>query len=78
MRRILVIGFRGALGQPVFLDGFVKQMALEKTTHDWVLLLDADEALSRDLQSKIRQVLASGPAADVRHSTPGTIILADV
>lgn len=142
MRRILVIGFRGALGQPAFLDGFVnmitlsvfittdnngrtlatclesvkwvaeivgldsystdetvdiakrygvrllqheftdygrqKQMALEKTTHDWVLLLDADEALSRDLQSKIRQVLASGPAADVRHSTPGTIILADV
>jgi hypothetical protein len=53
-------------------------MALEKTTHGWVLPLDADEALSWDLQSKSRQVLATGPAADVRHSTPGTIILADV
>lgn len=53
------------LFQHEFTDyGRQKQMALEKTTHDWVLLLDADEALSRDLQSEIRQVLASGPAAD--------------
>ena len=41
-----------------------KRMALEATTHDWVLLLDADEALSPMLQTEIRQLLAQGPGAD--------------
>jgi len=41
-----------------------KQMALEHTTNDWVLLLDADEALSPDLQREIRSLLARGPDAD--------------
>lgn len=44
--------------------GRQKQMALEKTTHDWVLLLDADEALSAALQTVIRELLAHGPEAD--------------
>ena len=41
-----------------------KRMALEATGHDWVLLLDADEALSPPLQAEMRQVLAVAPVAD--------------
>ena len=41
-----------------------KQSALEKTSHDWVLLLDADEMLSVELQSEIKQLLADGPKLD--------------
>ncbi len=41
-----------------------KQMALEMTRHDWVLLLDADEALSPESQREIRALLARGPDAD--------------
>jgi glycosyltransferase involved in cell wall biosynthesis len=44
--------------------GKQKQMALEKTTHDWVLLLDADEALSPALQQEIRQLMEGGLTAD--------------
>ena len=44
--------------------GSQKRMALAATTHDWVLLLDADEALSPDLQTKIRRLLEHKPAAD--------------
>ena len=38
-----------------------KQSALEKTSHRWVLLLDADEVLSPDLQQEVREVLQQGP-----------------
>lgn len=41
-----------------------KQLALEHTGHDWVLLLDADEELSPPLQQEIRALLAAGPDAD--------------
>jgi glycosyltransferase involved in cell wall biosynthesis len=41
-----------------------KQSALDKTTHDWVLLLDADEMLSPPLQSEIQQLLGAGPKHD--------------
>ncbi|HRD65098.1 MAG TPA: glycosyltransferase family 2 protein [Candidatus Competibacter sp.] len=42
-----------------------KRMALAATTHDWVLLLDADEVLSPALQAEICQLLGrGGPAAD--------------
>jgi len=41
-----------------------KRMALAATAHDWVLLLDADEALSPALQAEIRQLLQAGPVAD--------------
>lgn len=44
--------------------GAQKRLALAATAHDWVLLLDADEALSPALQAEIRQLLESGPAAD--------------
>jgi glycosyltransferase involved in cell wall biosynthesis len=40
-----------------------KQMALEKTSHQWVLLLDADEALTAQAQARIKSLLAAGPAA---------------
>lgn len=39
-------------------------MALALTVYDWVLLLDADEALSPTLQTEIRRVLEEGPRAD--------------
>lgn len=41
-----------------------KRMALAATRHDWVLLLDADEALSPALQIEIRHLLAIVPDAD--------------
>ncbi|HXH04229.1 MAG TPA: glycosyltransferase family 2 protein [Candidatus Competibacteraceae bacterium] len=50
--------------QPFQGYGRQKQQALELTRHPWVLLLDADEALSPQLQCEIRQLLAQGPAAD--------------
>ena len=36
-----------------------KQLAMEKTSHRWVLLLDADEALSPELQTEVRACLAA-------------------
>lgn len=44
--------------------GSQKRMALAMTGHDWVLLLDADEALSPDLQVEIRHLLQRGPEAE--------------
>lgn len=41
-----------------------KQDALEHTSHRWVLLLDADEALTEQGQRTVRELLAAGPAAD--------------
>ena len=40
-----------------------KRRALAATSYDWVLLLDADEALSPALQLEIRHLLQAGPAA---------------
>ena len=44
--------------------GKQKLLAMQKTTHRWVLLLDADEMLSEAAQTEIRSLLAEGPAAD--------------
>ncbi len=41
--------------------GKQKQMALEKTSNHWVLLLDADEMLSPELQKEIKALLETGP-----------------
>lgn len=41
-----------------------KQLALEHTAHDWVLLLDADEQLSPELEAEVKALLAGSPAAD--------------
>ena len=43
-------------------SGAQKQSALEKTSHRWVLLLDADEALSPELQQEIRALLTTEPS----------------
>jgi len=40
-----------------------KQSALEKTSHRWVLLLDADEALTPASRAEIQALLATGPSA---------------
>jgi glycosyltransferase involved in cell wall biosynthesis len=51
--------------QQTFLGyGPQKQSALEKTIHRWVLLLDADEALSAPLQREIRDLLRGTPDCD--------------
>lgn len=39
-----------------------KQDALEHTAHRWVLLMDADEALTDQARERIREVLSSPPA----------------
>lgn len=41
-----------------------KQLALEHTANNWVLLLDADEQLSPELQHEVQELMARGPAAD--------------
>ncbi len=41
-----------------------KQLALEHTRYDWVLLLDADEQLSPALQQEIQTLMAGEPDAD--------------
>ena len=47
-------------------NGFVaqKNFAIEQCTGDWVLSLDADEALTPELQSEIRSLFSSDPFAD--------------
>ena len=54
-------------GAKIFREAFKgygkqKQSALEKTSYRWVLLLDADEALSLQLQQEIQQLLKSTPS----------------
>lgn len=44
--------------------GKQKQMAIDAAQHRWVLLLDADEALTPELQQQMRGVLSAGPDAD--------------
>jgi glycosyltransferase involved in cell wall biosynthesis len=41
-----------------------KQMALDRATGDWVLLMDADEQATHDLGEEIRRALSSPQAAD--------------
>ena len=43
-------------------DGPQKQRALEKATCDWVLCIDADEALTPELREEIDSVLSCSPA----------------
>ena len=52
--KVFVEHFKGHGGQ--------KNSAIDKCTSDWVLLLDADEVLSKPLQQSIRMVLSGSPA----------------
>lgn len=57
--------YQARISQHEFMGyGLQKRLALAETTHDWVLLLDADEALSPALQTEIRRLLAQKPDAD--------------
>src|SRR3569833_1456054 len=44
--------------------GEQKNVALDLCTSDWILLLDADEVLTPELQEEIQKVLAGEPAND--------------
>jgi glycosyltransferase involved in cell wall biosynthesis len=44
--------------------GEQKNVALDLCTSDWILLLDADEVLTPELQSQIRDLLAGNPKFD--------------
>lgn len=44
--------------------GKQKQLAMEKTSNRWVLLLDADEMLSVTAQAEVQSLLLAGPTAD--------------
>ncbi len=41
-----------------------KNFATEAANHDWILSLDADEALSDELQAEVRDLKRTGPRAD--------------
>ena len=56
-----------SFGAKVFIEdwkGYAEQRnsALEKTTYDWVLFLDADEVVSEELKTSIRKILKSSTA----------------
>jgi glycosyltransferase involved in cell wall biosynthesis len=52
--KVFVEAFKGHGGQ--------KNSAIDKCTSDWILLLDADEVLSPELQQGIRALLSSTPS----------------
>jgi glycosyltransferase involved in cell wall biosynthesis len=54
--RVIEAGWRGFSGQ--------KNWAAEQATHDWILSLDADEALSEALEAEIWSLKKSGPRYD--------------
>jgi len=54
--RVIEAGWRGYAGQ--------KNWAAGQASHDWVLSLDADEALSEALEAEIWNVKKSGPRCD--------------
>jgi glycosyltransferase involved in cell wall biosynthesis len=54
--RLFLEPWRGFAGQ--------KNFAIEQCTGDWILSLDADEALTPELQSEIRALLSGSPDAD--------------
>src|SRR5205823_2883323 len=54
--RVIEAGWRGFAGQ--------KNWAAEQATHQWILSLDADEALSEALEAEIWNLKKSGPQYD--------------
>ena len=54
--RVIEAGWRGYSGQ--------KNWAAEQACHDWILSLDADEALSEALEAEIWNVKKNGPRFD--------------
>ncbi len=54
--RIIEAGWRGYAGQ--------KNWAAEQASHDWILSLDADEALSEALEAEIWNLKKNGPQYD--------------
>jgi glycosyltransferase involved in cell wall biosynthesis len=54
--RVIEAGWRGYAGQ--------KNWAAEQATHDWILSLDADEALSEALEAEIWNLKKTGPQYD--------------
>ena len=54
--RVLEAGWRGYAGQ--------KNLATDQAEHDWILSLDADEALSEALEAEIWNLKKAGPSFD--------------
>jgi glycosyltransferase involved in cell wall biosynthesis len=54
--RVFEAGWRGFAGQ--------KNWAAEQATHDWILSLDADEALSESLEAEVLTLKKNGPRYD--------------
>jgi glycosyltransferase involved in cell wall biosynthesis len=54
--RVIEAGWRGFAGQ--------KNWAAEQASHDWILSLDADEALSEPLEAEILALKRAAPAHD--------------
>src|SRR3569833_3572555 len=56
--------YHARISQHAFMGyGRQKQMANDAAAHRWVLLLDADAALSPELQAEMRELMQRGPAA---------------
>ncbi len=57
-------------------DGFQKQLALDKATCDWALMIDADEYLDEEMKSSIKEILSKDTIEETAFKLPwGNIIL---
>lgn len=57
-------------------DGFQKQRALDKSTCDWVLIIDADEYLDADMHASIKEIISRQTIEETAFRLPwGNIIL---
>ena len=64
--RMIESPWRGYAGQ--------KNWAAEQASHDWILSLDADEALSEALEGEIWQLKKNGPAVRrLHHAAAGAV-----
>ena len=65
-RTVEIAGKLGAkvIEQPWLGYAAQKNYAAEQASHDWILALDADEALSESLEAEIWQLKKNGPAHD--------------
>lgn len=61
--REMAKAFGARVAEQAFLGyGAQKQAAVNQARHDWVLLLDADEALSPELAVELAELMARGPS----------------
>jgi glycosyltransferase involved in cell wall biosynthesis len=52
-----------------------KNWAIDRASHDWILILDADERVTPELRQEIEQVLSTGPSSEAHQIKRKTYFL---